>query len=434
MAATDPRELALDVLLAIESQHGFSDAVLSAHLNASDLGGADRRLAAQLVYGTLARRLTLDHTIDAYSSTRKNRLETTVRELLRLGLFQTAFLERIPSYAAVDSTVRLAKARVPRAAGFVNAILRRASRDGLAPPPTERERRLAVEHSHPTWLVHRWIEELGERDTIALMAADNDALPTVLRVLIPREAALERLAEAGIGATPCRLAPDAVVAAKPVRIAGLALPQNEASQLVVRWLCPQPGGRVLDAGAAPGGKTAYIAALVGAAGSVTALDPGRDAEVRIDSLLTAAGVRERVRFHAVAVEKFDTDAVFDAVLVDAPCSGLGTLSEHPEIRWRRSPKDISALALRQRAILAAAARAVRPGGVLLYSTCTLIAEENDEVVDEFLLTHEEFHAEPGTVSAELACVIGDDGRLRTLPHRDQMPGFFAARLRRRAGV
>ena len=220
------------------------------------------------------------------------------------------------------------------------------------------------------------------------------------------------------------------MAAKPVRIAGIALPQNEASQLIVRWLDPRPGWQVLDACAAPGGKTAYIASLVGADGAVTALDSGRDAGARVAAIAAAAGVSQRVHFHGVAVERFDIDARYDAVLVDAPCSGLGTLSEHPEIRWRRTPGDIADLAARQRVILAAAARGVRPGGRLVYSTCTLLGEENDAVVDDFLLHHPDFGNDPEPAGPELAPVIDDDGRLRTLPHRDRMPGFFAARLRR----
>ena len=330
----------------------------------------------------------------------------------------------------MNSTVDLAKDVAPRAAGFINAILRRCSRDGLAAPPTDRLERLAIEHSHPVWLIERWIELLGENETIALMAADNNALPTVLRALIGREEASERLAEIGAGTSPCKRAPDGLLAAKPIRMPRVAIPQSEASQLIVRLLAPQAGESVLDACAAPGGKTAYIAALVGETGRVTACDPGRNAKRRVTRLLTSCGVADRVSFHATAVEDLDGDARFDAVLVDAPCSGLGTLSEHPEIRWRRTPEDLSDLAARQGRILDAAALRVTSGGRLVYSTCTLVAEENDQVVDAFLARNPDFQPDSAPPAAEVGDLVDERGRMRTYPHRHGMQGFFAAALRR----
>lgn len=430
MAGADPRAVALAALVEIETKQAFSDAVLSSHLDASALTGPDRGLATQLVYGSLARRLTLDHTIEAYSERSPKRLDTQVRELLRIGVFQLAFLERVPSHAAVHSTVDLAKSEAPRAAGFINAILRRCSRDGLAQPPTERIERLSIEHSHPAWLVRRWIDELGESETVALMAADNDALPTVLRALVDRDKAIDELARLGAGSSPCERAPDGLVAAKPVRVPGVAIPQSEASQLVVRLLDPQPGETVLDACAAPGGKTAYIAALVGDGGRVEACDSGRNAKRRVTRLLTYCGVESRVRFHPTAIEDLPGDHEFDAVLVDAPCSGLGTLSEHPEIRWRRAPEDVADLAARQRAILDTAAARVGDGGRLVYSTCTMLREENDDVVDAFLERHPEFRPDDRPLRPELADLVDDTGRMRTFPHRHGMQGFFAAALRR----
>lgn len=430
MPRPNPRAVALATLVEINSKEAFSDAVLSSHLDASGLDGPDRGLATQLVYGSLARRLTLDHTIEAYSERSTERLDIGVHELLRIGIFQLAFLDRVPSHAAVNSTVDLAKDEAPRAAGFINAILRRCSRDGLAPPPTERMARLSIEHSHPVWLIERWIELFGETETIALMAADNGALPTVLRALIDRDEALEKLAEAGTGATPCKRAPAGMLAAKPVRMSGVAIPQSEASQLVVRLLGPQAGESILDACAAPGGKTAYIATLVGESGRVTACDPGRNAKRRVTRFMDACGVADRVSFQPVAIEELGGDEQFDRVLVDAPCSGLGTLSEHPEIRWRRSPADVTDLAGRQARILDAAAPRVRAGGLLVYSTCTLMAEENDDVVDAFLERNPEFQPDQTPPPPELADLIDRQGRMRTYPHRHGMQGFFAAALRR----
>jgi 16S rRNA (cytosine967-C5)-methyltransferase len=430
MANADPRAVALATLVEIASKEAFSDAILSSHLDASALVGPDRGLATQLVYGSLARRLTLDHTIAAYSERDLDKLEPTVHELLRIGVFQLLFLDRVPSHAAVHATVDLAKREAPRAAGLINAILRRCSRDGPARAPTDRIEGLAIEYSHPEWLIERWIEELGEADTIALMGANNFALPTVLRALIDRDATIEKLAEIGSSTAPCDRAPDGLVAAKPIRLPGITIPQSEASQLVVQLLAPAAGENILDACAAPGGKTAYLAALVGKEGRIVACDPGRNAKRRVTRFVAACAVDDRVFFHAKSVQGLDTDTPFDAVLVDAPCSGLGTLSEHPEIRWRRTPADITDLAGRQADILRSAATKVRSGGRLVYSTCTLLREENEAVVDAFLDDHPEFTAETHAPNPALEGLVDDQARMRTLPHRHAMQGFFAAALRR----
>ncbi len=430
MPSADPRAVALSALVEIGTKEAFSDAVLSSHLDASALFGLDRGLATQLVYGCLARERTLDYTVAAYSERDIAKLAPEVMALLRLGVFQLAFLERVPSHAAVHATVELAKREAPRAAGFINAILRRCSREGLANPPSGHIERLAIDYSHPEWLIERWIAELGEADTIALMEKDNVALPTVLRALVDRDEAIAALSERATDVSACERAPDGILAAKPVRVPGIAIPQSEASQLVVQFLDPQPGEHILDACAAPGGKTAYIAALVGEEGRVTACDPGRNAKRRVTRFLATCGVDDRVDFHAKPVQELESDTGFDAVLVDAPCSGLGTLSEHPEIRWRRSPEDVSDLAARQTEILEAAASKVRTGGRLVYSTCTMLREENEEIVDAFLARHAEFTADTSPRGPEFEGLLDGEGRMRTLPHRHGMQGFFAAALRR----
>lgn len=429
---TGARDIALDVLLTVERAGAFADALLGRALERSpELATADRALATRLVYGTLARRLTIDHTLSAYSRRALSELDPVVLTAIRLGVYQLRWLDRVPPHAAVDTAVSLASRGGAGAAGYANAILRRVARSGLAPPPPQRTQRLAVEQSHPEWLVERWLEELGHDDAIRLMQANNEPLPSVVRALVPTAAAVAALAEQGIHAKPARWAPDGLVTSVPRSIPGLIVPQAEGSQLVSLFVAAQPGDRVLDACAAPGGKAAYLARMVGPQGRVVAVDPGRDAPRRIERTLEACGSKNvEVRHHRI--EALEDESGFGRVLVDAPCSGLGTLSEHPEIRWRRRPEDIVAASSHQQRILAAAAAHVRRGGLLVYATCTLVRQENDEVVDRFLAEHPDFcqdSTEP--LPAPLEPLVAGDGRLRIEPHRHGTGGFFAARLRRR---
>jgi 16S rRNA (cytosine967-C5)-methyltransferase len=429
---TGAREIAFDVLLTVERTGAFADALLGRALeHAPELAPADRALATRLVYGTLARRLTIDHTLSAYSRRALAELDPVVLTATRLGIYQLHWLDRVPPHAAVDTAVSLASRGGAGAAGYANAVLRRVARTGLAPPPQHQTQRLAVEQSHPDWLVERWLDEFGHDDAVRLMQANNEALPSIVRALVPTAAAIAALAEQGIHAKPARWAPDGLVTAVPRSIPGLIVPQAEGSQLVSLFVAAQPGERVLDACAAPGGKAAYLASMVGARGRLVAVDPGRDAPRRIGRALAACGLKNvEIRHHPI--EALDDEAGFDRVLVDAPCSGLGTLSEHPEIRWRRRPEDIVAASARQQRILAAAAAHVRRGGLLVYATCTLARAENDGVVDRFLAEHSDFcqdSTEP--LPAALAPLVANDGRLRIEPHRHGTGGFFAARLRRR---
>ena len=432
--ASDPRRLAADVLLAVEGGQ-WSDEALARAYDTLRLSEPDRALATILVYGTIARQRSLDHTIQALAGRPFDKIDAIVLIALRLGLFQMAFLDRIPDHAAVMTSVDLVARRVASARGFVNAVLRRAQREGLAPPPdAPEETRLGVLHSHPDWLVRMWLDELGDAEAEALLAANNEAAPTCYRVLGNRDAALQAMRAGGF---PVQVGPHAtssIIVAGPVRqFDGLAVVQGEASQLVVEMLDPKPGERVLDACAAPGGKTAAIAGKVGMRGNVIACDPAPRAEERVRISLENAGIsQQKVRFLATEVEAVGAIAgTFDAVLADAPCSGLGTLRQHPEIRWRRTRADLDDLAMRQRSILEAAALRVRQGGRLVYSTCTISRTENENVVAAFLGTHPEFEQEPASaLPASIAALADPDGTMRTFPHRHGIDGFFAVRLRR----
>lgn len=442
------RALALDVLLRVEDGGAYADVALANALGASALAIRDRAFASRLVYGTLAWRRRLDCQLAHLTNRDPSTLESRVLAILRLGLHQITLLDRVPDHAAVATSVDLAKRQVPAASGLVNAVLRRAAREkrtlesvfpGRDVDPIDH---LAVAASHPTWLVERWVRRFGLDATRELLAADNDAAPTVVRARPgKREALLARFAAAGIAAEPGCFAPDAirVNAGDPHGLAdwstgGFSV-QEEASQLVVDLLDPRPGMRVLDACAAPGGKTAYAAERMAGSGLVVALDQrrrGARAIVRNAARLGLGNVA------AVALDARRADAafagtLFDRVLVDAPCSGLGTLRAHPEIRWRRTPEDLDRLAAQQASILEAASSLVAAGGVLVYSTCTLTDEENEGVVGPWLASHPEFEREGarGYLPESARALVDDAGALCTLPHRDGLDGFFAVRARRR---
>ena len=441
----EPRRLAWRVLNAVEDG-AFADAALGTTLRGAHLEPRDRGLATQLVYGTLAWQGLLDHIL-THLGREPRRLDAEVRTLLRLALFQLVKLDRVPAFAAVDTAVELAKTIKGGApSGLVNALLRRFLREGqplALPPEADRARYLAVATSHPQWLVERWLAELGADEAMALLASDNQPAPTTLRVLssrVPRTTVLAGLADVQVAARPTRYAADGIVlesAADPIALPGWRegwfTVQGETSQLVAAMLGVAPGARVLDACAAPGGKALIAAGAAGATGLVVAVDQHRAGLTRLGEEAARLGLRVvRVRADARRLPLAES-ARFDAVLVDAPCSGLGTLRQHPEIRWRRQPADVAALAALQARVLAAAAAHVRPGGALLYATCTIARDENDAVVDDFLAAHADFAPDDPRPLLPVAAheLIDARGVLRTFPHRHGLDGFFAVRMTRR---
>jgi len=443
------RRLAFEVLLRVEATDAFADVLLAHRLADTALPPREHALATRLVYGTLAWQGRLDfHLGTLVRNVAVERLDPPVRAALRLGLYQLLFLDRVPAYAAVDASVRLARVAGAGAGGLVNAVLRRAAtlgRSGLALPPADADpiARLAVEWSHPGWLVARWADEFGLSELPALLAADNERAPTTLRanaLVTTRDALQTELAVEGVETRPGAWAPEALrvdrhaAALRRLRAwgAGRFAFQGEVSQLIAPLLGAEPGRRFLDACAAPGGKTAHLGALAGG-GTIVALDR-RPAGVRrvlaethrlgVSTVVAAAGDARRP----------PVAAPFDAVLIDAPCSGLGTLRRHPELRWRRRPEDVPRFAALQREILAGVAPLVRPGGVLVYAVCTRTREENEEVVAALTDAHPQLHVEDARehLPPHAAPLVDRRGFLRTAPHHDGLDGFFAARLRARA--
>ena len=417
----------------------------------------DRALVTEITTGTLRWLGALDWVIEQVAARPTGRLDDEVLTVLRLGAYQLLYLERIPPAAAVHESVTLVR-RVGKAsaAGLVNAVLRRIASTARTPPlPAEpgasdtREVRLAylsVTCSHPRWLVERWLDRRGFLRTLAWVRFNNSPPALILRANLLRTttaALAQQLAEHDVRTAPTRFARDGltVLAGNPLRTPlfgrGLFLVQDEASQLVAELTAARPGECVLDACAAPGGKTTAMAAAMRHRGSLVASDL-RPARVRLLRQTLdqtgATGVRI-VRLDLRRPPPFQP--VFDCVLVDAPCSGLGIVRRDPEIRWRRQPLDLVRFARDQLTMVSHASRVVRPGGRLVYATCSSEPEENAEVVDAFLAEHPDFEpVHPDQVGSPLSQglrdTIDDHGRLSTAPDAHGLEAFFAAVLRRRA--
>jgi len=420
-------------------EEAFADRALHGEARRLGLDARERALATQLAYGTVQQRATLDHVITALAGRSPQRLEPAVLAALRLGVFQLVHLDRIPDHAAVDESVELVKADSPRGARLVNAVLRRAAREAgalVASLPEATPEQAALRHSHPRWIAELWWDALGADAARALMAAGNRPAEAALRanaLRIDAAALRERLP---VPSRPAEGLPEALLIdapfdafASPLWEAGLFMPQSRAAMAVARVLDPRPGERVLDLCAAPGGKTTHLAALMGGTGSVVAVErhPGRaDALRRTAHRMGAETVDVRT---GDATEPQEPGA-YDRVLVDPPCSDLGTLAARPDARWRKSPGDLEPLAAAQAAILRVGAAALRPGGTLVYSTCTISPAENERLVEAFLAERPDFTRADPPSDVPVWDHPNVAGYLQTLPHRDGTDGFFIARLRR----
>lgn len=446
-APTRARLLAVRVLERIERTRAYADLALHGALSRSDLPAPDRALATELVYGTLRWRGSLDYRLSQVLDRDLAKLEPVVLSILRTAAYQLLRTDRIPVSAAVDQAVRCTRAAgAPRAAGLVNAVLRRVAeaRESIVWPDPETDPLGHLTHalSLPGWIAERWLDHFGAEEAIALAKASNEVPPRAVRAnrkRITRDALLEALRPEHPGARPCEFAPDGLMldqrghpGSDPLFMEGAYTVQDQASQLVVELLDPKPDDRVLDACSAPGAKATAIAERLSPKGEVVALDrhPRRLGLVRRDARrLGLSGIETHERD---ASKPLSDLGLFDRALVDAPCSGLGTLRRNPDARWRIQPKDVERLSLIQVAILRQAAAVLRPGATLVYSTCTVLPEENEGVIEAFLAAEPAFQrVERGALPGALAPLIGDDGAMRTLPHRHETDGFFATRLERK---
>jgi 16S rRNA (cytosine967-C5)-methyltransferase len=441
---TPARACAYAVVRRVFEEDAWADRALHGEAGRLRLEPRERALATQLAYGTVQRRATLDALLERLTGRGLERLEAPVLAALRLGAFQLLFLDRVPPHAAVGESVELAKAESRSGARLVNAVLRRAAREGpawLAGLPDGDPPSAALRHSHPRWIAELWWDALGPDAARALMAADNEPAETALRANTLRTGADALRAALPVPALPAPGLPEGLVLDGPFDAwgspeweGGLLMPQSRAAMAVGRVLDPQPGERVLDLCAAPGGKTTHLAALMGDAGSIVAVErhPGRaDALRRTAARMGAGSVEVRTGDAAGPHER----GAYDRVLVDPPCSDLGTLASRPDARWRKRAGQPAELAALQAAILDAGADALRPGGTLVYSTCTISPGENERLVQAFLDRRADFEADDLQAGRPPGLPVWDHPRvarfLQTLPHRDRTDGFFIARLRRR---
>jgi 16S rRNA (cytosine967-C5)-methyltransferase len=447
------RACAYAVVRRVFERGAYADQAL--HAEARELDPRDRALAMRLAFGAVQRKGTIDHLIEGLADRPVSKLDPPVLAALRLGMYELLYLQGSPDYAVVADAVELAKAEGRAGHGLVNAVMRRAAREGadalLGPLSDETPSQAAVKHSHPEWIARLWWQVLGAEQARALMAYDNEPGETALRantLLGDAPTLAERL--------PVRthrdpLIPEALVLdepfdahASPLWQQGAFLSQSRAAMLVARALGPLPGERVLDLCAAPGGKTTHIAALMEGNGQLIAVERNArraGALVRTAQRLHAANVKVEVGDAAVWPASAGTAGPdFDRVLVDPPCSGLGTLQARADLRWRATPDAITEMASVQAGILAAGAGALRPGGVLVYSTCTISPIENERLIEAFLDSHRDFTLDDLTAELPGLGLAPSDpalnrpgagsGAVMTLPHRDHTAGFFIARLRR----
>ena len=438
------RVVAVRVLERVETEGAYADLALDGELARRRLSPRDVALATEIVYGTLRWQRYLDWILSPHSKRPLERLDPRPRVLLRSAAYQIVFLERVPAFAAVNDAVTLAgRSRKPGVGGFVNAVLRSFARRGAAEreprPPSDPVEALALRCAFPTWLAARFVARYGAIDAEALMRAFDQRPPLTLRANTLRmtpETLAERLkTDDQIATQPTRFAPEGLVTEHGGRPAdwrafaeGAFAVQDEASMLVARLLAPRPGDLVADVCAAPGTKTTHLAQLMDNRGRILACDPqpARLNLVRETAARLGVAIVETLDGPAEALApRFP--ALCDAVLVDAPCSNLGVLRRNPEVKWRRAPDDIAASAARQRAILDAAGIMVKPGGRLVYATCSLEPEENEGVVNAFLAAHADFTID---APADFPLPLDADGFLRCLPHRHGTDGFTAVRLLR----
>jgi 16S rRNA (cytosine967-C5)-methyltransferase len=436
------RRVALEILLRVEKESAFADVLLGKRI--VSFSPPDRRLVTRLVLGTLAWRGRLDYELAHLSSRPLEKLTAEALAAMRLGLFQLRFLTRVPKHAAVDTAVSIVK-EIPeaeRAAGFVNAVLRRASAERVPMPRREDDEigYLATVCSHPRWLAERLVRWFGAADAESLMTANNEAAPNAIRLNLARgsrEAILSQLSGEGFEIAREGRLPEALILKGAPRFdsesyrAGLFHAQSEASQLVSRMLKPATGAIAVDCAAAPGGKATHLAEMVGPSGRIIALDRNFAGVRKARALAGRLGHRNLAFVCAdmITAPPLRPES-FRSVLVDAPCTGLGTLREHPEIRWRLGSGDIVRMAAIQARMLEGASSLVqRSGGALVYAVCSIAPEEGKEIISHFLTRHPEFKLDRHPPLAGRAReMLADNGMLVTRPDRDEMDGFFAARL------
>ncbi|MDQ0193171.1 16S rRNA (cytosine(967)-C(5))-methyltransferase RsmB [Paenibacillus wynnii] len=450
LRALTAREVALDVLVRVDEQGAYSNLLLNSSLQKSGLSREDAGLATELVYGTISRLITLDFVLEQFVSKGIVKLQPWVRSLLRLSLYQIMYLDRIPSHAAVNEAVNISKKRGHQGiSGMVNGVLRSVLRAGdlpVLPENLSEAKRISLQHSHPLWMVKRWITEYGAEIAEAMCTANNEPPAVSVRVnttMISPEKLLNEMQEQGLNALASEVSPYGIVVKGGGNMAltswyrdGYLSIQDESSMLVAEAVAPEPGMKVLDCCAAPGGKTAHMAELMKDEGYVYANDLHLHKAKLISDQAERLGLESIVTGSADAMDLDSTceHSSFDRILLDAPCSGLGVIRRKPDLKWRKEPEDVASIAALQKGLLESVSKLLKPGGLLVYSTCTTEQAENGDIVTSFLDMNPDFSAVTFSSSIwgrlqETALARGEG--IQILPNHFGSDGFFISCLQRR---
>ena len=421
------RELAINVLYKVEFGEGYSNVELDKELNKSELSALDKALASEIVYGVLTWKITLDEIIKKYSSIRLKKISPWILNILRAGIYQIVFLDKIPESAAVNESVNLAKKYGHEVSSkFVNAILRKISKDEmdklleyLAAKPLTEEELISIVTSHPVWLVEELLKQYDKKFVTELLNANNITPEITIRANTLKTSRDELFKLLSLKNVDCKKGnlKDSIKVRKLTEFGNtLFSVQDEAAQLACLKLNPEPGDEVLDACSAPGGKTTYLAELMKNTGNIDAWDlhPHRvklveAAAKKLDINIINATVKDATTYSAGLMKRYDK------ILLDVPCSGLGVIRKKPDIKWTRKPEDILELQKIQMEILEKCSDYLKPGGRLVYSTCTILKQENEEQVEKFLKVHDNFKLIE---------------QINLFPHTDGADGFFIAVLER----
>lgn len=423
------RELALNCLYQIEVGEAYANLVLEKELSKSDLPRVDKALTSELVYGVLTWKLTLDAIIMQYSSIKQKKISDWILNILRLGVYQIVFLDKIPVSAAVNESVKLAKRYGHEAsAKFVNAILHRVSKnemetllESLKHSTKTDEEKLSILTSHPLWMVELLCREYPKKFVTELLNANNLTPEITIRVNTLRTTREEVKKLLDLKQIDCRLGnlPDSILVKKLQHFdEQLYVVQDEAAQLACLWLDPQEKELVLDACAAPGGKTSYLAQLMNGTGRIEAWDIHEHRVKQLQEMAQRMGMSNiHARVNDASQYQTQWHERFDRVLLDVPCSGLGVIRKKPDVKWKRKEEDLTELIEIQKQILETCSAYVKPGGTVVYSTCTVVKEENEKQVQAFLQKHKEFQLVK---------------EVNLFPHRDGTDGFYIAKLQKQA--
>ena len=451
----DPRHIALNILLFWhKTSHPLDKSLESYSEEISFLSKNDRSLCNALVFGVLRQRESIDWIIRAFSNTSFEKIDIKPLYLLRIALFQIMYMDRIPVFAAINTTINIAKKLSDKkTAGYINAVLRTAaenfSKVSLPDAKDNAPKFISVKFSMPLWLSKKWIQTYGFEPARSLCQQINTIPQITLRtntLKVDRKSLSKRLSLVAKNIQQTDYANQGISFSNPTLPIhefetfklGLFQIQDEAAQIITQLLAPEPGEKILDACAGLGGKTGHIAQLMKNKGIIIAADveTKKLESLQLESKRLGIDIIQTKPINLLKTSIKDFDFYFDRVLMDAPCTGLGVMRRNPDTKWKRSKKDIERLAAKQKKMLNAAANLVKPGGILVYAVCSCEREENEEVIHRFLDKRKDFSIDKDfksdNYSSLMTQLISRDGFLKTYPEANNMDGFFAARLKRKS--